>query len=169
MAIPIRKVLDETRTLLAEHPELGRTATVARADLVDQVRTRVHVGRHTFETDEAQVAGGQGTAPSPIELALGALAACEAVAFRYWAELLDLPLDAVTVRVRGEGDLRGFFGFDPSVPSGLTAIRVSAEVRGPRTGPARRYGELHDAVQSHGPLLVALAHGVPIQSQLVIR
>ena len=167
MAIPIRKVLDDARAVLGQHPELGRTTTVARAELVGQVQTRVRVGRHTFDTDEPEVAGGSGTAPSPVQFALGALAACATVTYRYWSELLDMPFDAVSVEVRGEGDTRGFLGFDPTAPAGLSRIGVEVDVRGPLADA--RYRELHDAVRAHCPVLLAFTIGVPLQSQLVTR
>jgi putative redox protein len=167
MAIPVRKVLDDARTVLGQHPALGRTTTVARAELVDQVQTRVRVGRHVFTTDEPEVAGGYGTAPSPVHYALGALAACEAVTFRYWSELLEMPFGGVEIQVRGESDIRGFLGFDPSSPPGLSRVRVEVDVHGPLT--AARYQELHDAVRAHCPVFRAFAGSVPIESQLISR
>ncbi len=167
MDIPIRQVLDDARTLLGQHPELGRTSTVARAELVDQVQAHVRVGRFTFDADEAEAAGGRGSAPSPIQYALGALAACEVVTYRYWSELLETPFDSVSVDVRGEGDIGAFLGFNPEAPTGISRISLSSTLCGPLE--PSRYRELHDAVRAHCPVLVALSRGVEVESHLTIN
>ena len=165
MTIPIRTVIDEARVLLGQHPELGRTSTVARAELDGQVQARVTVGRHSFQTDEPEAAGGAGSAPSPVQYACGALAACTAVTYRYWSELLEAPFDAVSVEVRGIGDVRGFLGFDPAAPSGVSSLSVAAQIRGPLA--PERYQELHEAVLAHCPVLVAF-RGVPPELHLAV-
>ena len=165
MTIPIRTVIEEARLLLGQHPELGRRSTVARAELAGQVQARVLVGRHSFDTDQAEVAGGEASAPSPVQYACGALAACEVVTYRYWSELLEVPFDAVMVEVRAEGDISGFLVFDAVAPPGVSRITVAARIRGPLA--PERYQELHDAVRAHCPLLVAFS-GVPIESHLAV-
>ena len=165
MTIPIRTVIDDARVLLGQHPELGRTSTVARAELVGPVNALVRVGRHSFETDEPEVAGGEDTAPSPVQYACGALAACEVVTYRYWSELLGIPFDAVSVEVRADGDIRGFLGFDPAAPPGVSTVTVDTEIRGPLA--SERYQELHEAVLAHCPVLLAFG-GVPVESHLAV-
>jgi putative redox protein len=165
MAIPIRTVIDDARVLLGQHPELGRTSTVSWAELVGQVQARVRVGRHSFETDEPEAAGGEGRAPSPMQYACGALAACEVVTYRYWSELLETPFDTVEVEVRAEGDIRVFLGFGPEASPGVNKVTVAAQIRGPLAPD--RYQELHDAVRAHCPVLLAFSDA-PIESHLTV-
>ena len=165
MPIPINKVLDDARALFGQHPALGRMTTVARAELTDQVRAQVAVGRYSFTSDEAEVAGGYGSAPSPVQYALGALAACEAVTYRYWSSLLGVPFDGITVEVRGAGDAMGFLGFDPSASAAIRDIAMTTRVNGPCS--ESDYKSLHDAVVAHCPVMVTMSQGAAITSELI--
>jgi hypothetical protein len=49
--------------------------------------------------------------------------------YRFWAAQLGIPFDKLAVRVEGDLDIRGFFGFDDTVRPGFTAVRgaIAAE------------------------------------------
>jgi len=64
------------------------------------------------------------------------------------------------VRVEGDLDVRGFFGFDDTVRPGFSAVRVEVTVTGPES--AGRYQELAAAVDEHCPVLDLFKNPVPV-------
>jgi putative redox protein len=62
----------------------------------------ITVGKHRLPADEPASAGGTDTGPSPYDLLLAALGACTAMTVRMYADLKQLPLDKVTVRLQHE-------------------------------------------------------------------
>lgn len=145
----IRQVLDDARAVLSEHPDLGRSATLVRATLGEATSVEVKAGGYVFRADEPEVAGGHGLAPNPVQYALGALAACTAITYRYWSEILSIPIDSVEVRVRGDGDVRGILGLDDIQPT--PAVSMTVQVTGPATSSS--YMRLHEQVEAHCPVL----------------
>ncbi len=62
----------------------------------------ITIGKHRLRADEPASAGGTDTGPSPYDLLLAGLGACTAMTLRMYADLKQLPLDKVTVRLRHE-------------------------------------------------------------------
>lgn len=62
----------------------------------------VSVGKHRLRADEPASAGGTDTGPSPYDFLLAGLGACTAMTIRMYANLKQLPLDKVAVRLRHE-------------------------------------------------------------------
>ncbi|MGH8660327.1 MAG: bifunctional alpha/beta hydrolase/OsmC family protein [Burkholderiales bacterium] len=62
----------------------------------------ITVGKHRLRADEPVSAGGADSGPSPYDLLLAALGACTAMTVRMYADLKQLPLEQVTVRLRHE-------------------------------------------------------------------
>lgn len=88
-----------------------------RQGLAQELRAR----RHAFAADEPEASGGADSAPNPMELYLGGLAACTAITLRMYAqrkgfELGDVKVDCRLVRdgdaVRVERTVR----IDPPPP-----------------------------------------------------
>ncbi len=60
----------------------------------------IAAGPHQLRADEPASAGGTDTGPTPYELVLAGLGACTAMTIRMYADLKQLPLDAITVRLK---------------------------------------------------------------------
>ena len=162
----ILAAVDATRTTLENEPgrAVVRLRTEARLEAGTQVA--VQAGRHTLTVDEPPSVGGTGAGPNPVQLVLASLASCQAITYRYWAELLGIRLDAVTVRVEGDLDMRGFLGFDPDAPAGATAVRCTVTVEGPEG--AERYEELRRNVDAHCPVLDVFTKALPVERTLEV-
>jgi uncharacterized OsmC-like protein len=153
-------VIADTRKAVAEDPAAAQALFSTHGTLTGITEVDVRTGSHTFTVDEPPALGGGGTAPNPVEYALASLGSCQAITYRFWAEHLGVSLDTLTVRVEGDLDIRGFFGFDDDVRPGFTAVRVAVSVTGPET--AQRYQELAAAVDEHCPVLDLFRNPVPV-------
>jgi len=88
----------EAQPIRADEPGIV-TVAETRAGKFTQAIT---AGKHRLFADEPVSAGGTDTGPSPYDLLLAGLGACTAMTVRMYADLKQLPLDKVTVRLRHE-------------------------------------------------------------------
>ena len=103
-------------------------------------------------------------AANPVQYALASLGSCQAITYQFWAEQLGIGFDTLSVRVEGDLDIRGFFGFDDGVRPGFSAIRLEVTVTGPES--PERYQDLAAAVDRHCPVLDLFANPVPVTRTL---
>jgi uncharacterized OsmC-like protein len=149
----------------AEPARAAITMTVG-SDCPEAFRCETPIRKHPLVIDEPKRLGGSDEGPSPVELALAALASCQAITYRVWAHRMGIALERVHVEASGDIDLRGFFGTEEGVRSGYGALRVRVVCEGPE--PAERYRELAEAVDRHCPLLDMYTTPVPVERVLVV-
>jgi putative redox protein len=145
-------------------------ADVAAAQLTYRVRgtgqgavaTKLTAGKHEFVVDEPAALAGDDIAPSPVEVALGALAACQVVVYRLYAEALGIRVDDVRITAEGDLDARRLFGIEESVRPGFGEVRLDITVTGPEA--EERYEELKAAVDAHCPVLDLFANPTPVST-----
>lgn len=128
------------------------------------VASRITAGKHEFYIDEPAGLAGDDVAASPVEIALGALIACQIVVYRLYAQGLGITIDTIEARAEGDLDVQGLFGFDDNVRPGFGAIRLNIHVTGPES--QARYEELHAAVDAHCPVLDLFANATPVKVEL---
>src|SRR5206468_13124626 len=94
----------------------ARSAQSVRGRLVDG-KAELSAGAYTWHADRPPPLGGTGSAPSPTQYLLGALAGC-AVAFIHdtLAPQLSINVDDLTVAARCRADARGLLGMDGAIP-----------------------------------------------------
>jgi uncharacterized OsmC-like protein len=153
-----------TRAAVAEDPGNAQALFAAEGTLVGVTEVDIRTGTHTFKVDEPPALGGADVAANPVQYALASLGSCQAITYRFWAAQLGIALDTLTVRVEGDLDIRGFFGFDDAVRPGFTAVRVEVAVTGPES--AARYAELAAAVDEHCPVLDLFKNPVPVTRRI---
>lgn len=132
---------------------------VAETRLVEGFRTEASVRQFGLTVDEPESLGGTDRGPTPVELVLAGFGACQEIVYAAYARVLGIPLDAVTVRVEGTLDPRGFFGV-ADVPVGFQGISFAVDVRSP--APAAEIERLVAAVNAHCPVLEILRQPVPV-------
>ncbi|HEX4225528.1 MAG TPA: OsmC family protein [Pseudonocardiaceae bacterium] len=159
-------VIDGTRGAVTADPKNAAVSFSTVNTLVPGTATQVEVvvRDHGFTVDEPTTLGGGDTAANPVEFALAALGSCQVITYQFWAAKLGINLDSVSVRVEGDLDLHGFFGFDESTRPGFTAVRVHVSLAGPES--AERYERLKDQVDRHCPVLDVFANPVPVTTEL---
>jgi uncharacterized OsmC-like protein len=157
----VRAAVEAVRRSLEDDPARAVAHLRTEAQLVGVTQVTVRMGSHEVTVDEPKSVGGTGAGASPIQLALAALGSCQAITYRYWADILGLRLDGVIVRVEGDVDLRGFFGFDPNVRPGVSAVKCLITLEGPED--ADRYQKLIIAVDAHCPVLDIFTRPVHVE------
>src|ERR1700731_1747619 len=161
----IEAVIAGNRKAIEADAAQAQAVFAAQGTLVGVTEVDIRTGAHTFKVDEPPVLGGADVAANPVQYALASLGSCQAITYRFWAEQLGITFDSLTVRVEGDLDVRGFFGFDDSVRPGFSALRVEVSLAGPET--ADRYAELAAAVDEHCPVLDLFQNPVPVSRALV--
>lgn len=139
----------------------------ARGALVRGTATEVSISarQHSFTIDEPADLGGTDIGANPIEHLLAALASCTVITYQVWAEKLGLQLDGVDVDLKGDIDIRGFFGEAEGVRPGFQGIDVEVRLTGPES--TTDYLRLADAVKEHCPVFDNLTAGVPVRNTIV--
>ena len=153
-------LIADTRKAVADDAANAQAVFSAQGTLVGITEVDVRTGTHTFKVDEPPALGGADVAANPVQYALASLGSCQAITYRFWAEQLGISFDSLTVRLEGDLDIRGFFGFDDTVRPGFSAIRVDVTVTGPESD--ERYAELAAAVDAHCPVLDLFTNPVPV-------
>jgi len=150
-----------TRQALASAPPSAALATF-RVDSRQTagLRSDVRIRQFDVGVDEPPTLGGADTAPNPVEYALLALATCQEITYRLHADHLGIPLDAVSVSLEGDVDLRGFFAVDDAVRPGFREIRgtITLESRAPFEALER----LKSHVDAHCPVLDLVSNPTPL-------
>jgi uncharacterized OsmC-like protein len=157
----VRAAVEAVRRSLEDDPARAVARLRTDAQLVGETEVTVRIGAHQVTVDEPKSVGGTGVGANPIQLALAALGSCQAITYRYWAEILGLRLDGVSVRVEGDVDVRGFFGFDPEANRGVAGVQCVVTLEGPED--PSRYRELTAAVDAHCPVLDIFSRPVPVE------
>lgn len=162
----IAAVIDGTTQAVAADPANAQAQVRAEGHLVGDTEVALRTGRHSITVDEPAALGGEDAGASPVDHALVALASCQAITYRFWAEKLGIALDDVEIKVDADIDMRGFFGLDDTVRAGFGDVRVQVTPKGPET--AERYEELARAVDEHCPVLDLFANPTSISTTLAV-
>jgi len=153
-------LFEATASALRDAPEASVVTFRAESRQKSGLRSDVQVRTFELAVDEPPALGGRDSAPNPVEYALAALATCQEITYRLHADALGIPLDGVAVTVEGDIDLRGFFGVDPSVRPGFTAIRGTVRLDSP--APVDDLLRLRDHVNAHCPVLDLVSAPTPV-------
>jgi len=111
--------------------------------------------------DEPAEIGGSDRGPSPTELVLAALGACQEITYRLYADTLGIPLRSVSVRLEGRIDHRGFFAVKDGVRPGFRDVRATVTLDSPAS--AEDLERLKATVDRHCPVLDMLRNVTPVQ------
>lgn len=163
----IASLIADTRRAVADNPARAQVLFTAQGTLVGVTEVDIRTGVHTFKVDESRAVGGGNVAANPVQYALASLGACQAIGYRVWAAQLGISFDTLAVRVAGDLDIRGLYGFDDTLRPGFTAVRVEVTVAGPES--AERYAELAAAVDERCPVLDMFKNPVPVTRTITIE
>ena len=162
----ISDVIEATTSAVESDPANAQAQVRTSGHLVGPTEVSLRSGRHSITVDEPAALGGEDAGASPVDHALVALASCQAITYRFWAEKLGIALDDVEVKIDADLDLRGFFGLDDSVRAGFGDVRVQVTPKGPES--PERYEELARQVDEHCPVLDLFSNATPVSTTLAV-
>ena len=163
MTSDFKTVVEGARSALSEAPEKGLTTFEAVSRQVGGLRSEVQTRQFVLAVDEPPALGGEDTGPNPVELTLAALASCQEITYRLYADSLGIPLNGISVKVSGDLDLRGLFDVDREVRPGFQGLRVEVTLESPAS--ETELERLRATVDQHCPVLDLLQNATPVAIQ----
>lgn len=164
MTYVFKEVVEAAQAGLKSAPETAVAEFSLRSRQTAGLRSEVSVRQFNFAVDEPEGLGGQDTAPNPVEYVLAALASCQEITYRLYADALGIPLNGVSVDLSGTLDLRGFFAVDEKVRPGYLGIQATVTLDSPADESELR--RLKSAVDRHCPVLDILTNPTPVRLDL---
>lgn len=166
MTFVFKEVVEATQAGLKSAPERAVATFSVESRQAAGLRSEVSVRQFDLAVDEPEALGGQDTAPNPVEYVLAALASCQEITYRLYADALGIPLRGVSVDLSGSLDLRGFFAVDDGVRPGYLGIQATVTLDSPADEADLR--RLKDAVDQHCPVLDILTNPTPVSLDLQV-
>jgi uncharacterized OsmC-like protein len=160
MSDSFKQLFEATQQALRENPDAAKATFTAASRQVEGLKSEVTTRQFTFAVDEPSDLGGTDTGPNPVEYVLAALATCQEITYRLYADKLGIPLDGVSVDLEGGLDLRGFFAVDDNIRPGFRS--VSAVVRIDSPASEADIARLRETVDAHCPVLDILRNVTPV-------
>jgi uncharacterized OsmC-like protein len=87
-----------------------------------------HKEQFTLDGDHPEVFASEDMGPTPVEVALGALAGCLMAGVATVATNRGIKLNAVTATLEGDMDLQGILGIDKDVRNGFDGVKVTFDI-----------------------------------------
>ncbi len=159
-----KEVYDATRAALQGAPEQATVTFEATSRQVAGLRSEVALRQFTLAVDEPEALGGEDSAPNPVELLLASLATCQEITYRLYADALGIPLRGVSVRLKGDLDLRGFFAVEDDVRAGYQSIEAVVSLDSPAS--EQDLARLKETVDRHCPVLDIVRGATPVRLSL---
>ena len=94
---------------IKSNPDDSIATFKANAKLEEGLISKINIRQFQIYSDEPPRLGGNDRGPNPVELVLGALAACQEIVIKAYASVLGICVDSIHVETKGDLDLRGFF------------------------------------------------------------
>ncbi|MCZ6454212.1 MAG: OsmC family protein [Alphaproteobacteria bacterium] len=160
----LKDAVETMQNELRANPDKAVATFVADSRQVQGLQSETKIRNFTITVDEPESLGGTDTGPNPVELILGALASCQEITYRAFAEALEIPLDNVSVRIEGDLDLRGFFAVNDNVRAGFQDIRGIVELDS--SASEEELAQLRKIVDAHCPVLDILRKPVPVSLEV---
>ncbi len=117
------------------------------------LRSEVRAGRHALVSDEPAARGGDDTGPTPLQLVLSGLCACETVTMRRLSEKIRMAVDGFEIAARAVIDARGRSG-DERIPAHFLRVEVRVRIRTAES--EERVHRLKELVERHCPVATLL-------------
>lgn len=115
-------------------PGKGHVEFNTKTHWIDGAHSKTKIRNFTVESDEPEGLLGSNMAPNPVELVLASLGSCLAVGFAYNAAVMGITILSLDIDIKGNLDLRGFFGISDRVRPGYQKIAVTCKIDSNATG-----------------------------------
>jgi uncharacterized OsmC-like protein len=149
---------------VSAEPAKARTTWAAHVTWLDGFASEARVRDFAATpSDEPPTLGGGNTAANPVEQLLSALGNCLAVGYAANATVAGIPIDALTIDLKGDIDLHVFLGLAEG-NAGFDSITARVTLESPASRD--QLEQLHAKVQASSPVGHTLARAVPLEITL---
>ncbi|MHA1275423.1 MAG: OsmC family protein [Promethearchaeota archaeon] len=132
-----------------------------------QCSVTMGASKHKFLIDAPEGLGGTDKGPSPLLAILGSIGACIIAVTRFWALIMGIEIEELTVHSRGHINLAGIFGIDDNILPGYDKLEPVVRIKA--KAPKEKIEELMEKVFSHCPVITNFNGAAPIKPKVQIR
>ena len=162
--------LEKLVSAVKDDPAKGKTVwevdTAWKGGFKSEAVIKSYGRNHTIQMDEPGALGGGDSAPNMVEVVLGAYGCCLTTGYVMNAAQRGIKLEGVTVSLKGDLDLQGFFGLSDKVAPGYSGVQVDVKLDAP-TATAGQVKELHEHVLKTSPVGCILSRPLKVTTRLV--
>ena len=134
------------------------------SECIGGFKSKVSIRDFDIIIDQPKSFGGSNSGPKPSEIALAALASCQEVTYRLYADALSIPLNGVRIELKGKQDLRGFLGLDSKINSGFQEVKGTVYLDS--SADDAELERLRETVELHCPVLDDLRRPVDVKIKM---
>ena len=106
---------------------------------------------YTFIIDAPAGLGGTEIGPSPLLVILGSIGGCILAVTRFWANIMNIEIEEMTVNSRGHINLAAIFGIDDKMLAGYDNLEPVIRIKA--NAPDEKINELMENVFKHCPVI----------------
>lgn len=166
----VKQAVENTIATIEKNPDTARIIYRAEVDWQGDVKCASRI-RHFEPTliDEPAAFGGDDSAPSPADFILTALGSCQEIMYAALAATMDIQLDSIKVKLKGNLDLRGLLGMgeEDGIAPGFSNIQYEAIIQSPAS--EAKLKQLVDAVERQCPILDTLTRAISVKGSATIN
>ncbi len=148
-------------------PALATHIEGVKRDLAKAERNPI-VTAHWVGKSEARIegegftmrTGGDGQ-PSSMKALLGTLAGCDVEVIALHSTLLGIPIESLTIEVRGHFNVQRLYGIDDGPPPGYDGITYTIKLKAPGA-TAEQLDRLRGMVERASPVGDSLSRAIPL-------
>ncbi|MBN1802060.1 MAG: OsmC family protein [Candidatus Lokiarchaeota archaeon] len=110
---------------------------------------------------------GTNEGPSPLLVILSSIGGCIIAVTRFWAKIMDIKIESMTVNSRGHINLGAIFGIDDNLLAGYDKLEPVVRIKADAS--EEKVNELMEKVFSHCPIITNMNGASPIKPKVQIR
>lgn len=160
----IREALERNVRAVSAKPSFGQGTAVTRVTLKPGLAAEVEEGPWKFTVGMTEKYGGRNLGPNPGVYGRAALGSCMAIGYSMWAARLGIVIDALSVEVHADYDVRGELGVTDEVRPGYGRIRCVVSVA--TDAPEDKVRAWLDTADRYSSWLDDLRNPVPVSREL---
>lgn len=161
----LKNTLFQTIEAIKNNPAEGNVVFRAETKLLENVCCSAKVRDFPeMMVDEPPSLGGGDTGMNPVELIAVALGTCQEIMYAAYAAVMGIPLNKVSVEVKGYLNLQGLFAMNESIPAGYDKIKYITKIDSPE--PFEKIAQLVRMVETHCPVLDTLTRPIRVDGRV---
>ena len=166
----VKEAVSKTAQMVADNPNNGKLVYQADTKWEGDVKCSAKIRNFApLIIDEPAAFGGGDTAVSPADLILAALGSCQEIMYSALASTMDIPLQEVSVKLKGNLDLRGLLGMGEAddIPPGFQDISYETILKS--SADKETLKELVAAVENQCPILDTLQRPINVSGHVTFN